>query len=111
MSTLAPAARRGDDALVGEILALLLRKLPLSAADEADLQMGITERVQQLQALMAGMRGGSDVGVVGLYGMGGIGKTTLAKAFYVEQAKVPAFMRRVLLHVGQEAEGNVLQLR
>ena len=69
--------------------------------------MGIAERVQQLQEAMSG----HDIGVVGLHGMGGIGKTTLAKAFYAEQAKLPVFERRVLLRVGQEAEGDILHIR
>ena len=69
--------------------------------------MGVAERVQQLQAAMAGR----DIGVVGLHGMGGIGKSTLARAFFAEQAKLPVFKRRVLLHVGQEAEGDMLHTR
>ena len=103
----ASAACRGDDLLVSQILTHLLLTLPLSVGDDTDPRMGIAERVQQLQAAMAG----HDIGVVGLHGMGGIGKSTLARAFYAEQANLPAFERRVLLHVGQEAEGNILHIR
>ena len=101
------AACRGDDLLVSQVLTHLLRTLPLSVGSDTGPRMGIAERVQQLQAAMVG----HDVGVVGLHGMGGIGKTTLAKAFYAEQANLPAFARRVLLHVGREAEGNTLRIR
>ena len=101
------AVRRGDDALVGAVLAHLLRDLPPPGENRTDPQMHITERVQQLQQAMAGQ----DVGVVGLYGMGGIGKTTLAKAFFAEQSKAPAFRRRVLLHVGQDARDGTLEAR
>lgn len=97
----------GDDVLVSEVLTHLLRTLPPPPEDDTDLRVGIEERVQQLQADMAN----KDVGVVGLYGMGGIGKTTLAKAFFAEQSKVPTFKRRVLLHVGQEARDGMLQVR
>ena len=99
------AGYRGDDLLVSEVLAHLLRTLPLSAEDETDLRVGIVERVQQLQEAMAGHD------VVGLYGMGGIGKTTLAKAFFAAQSKVPTFQRRVLLPVGQDARDGALEDR
>ena len=101
------AARRGDDLLVDNVLTHLLRTLPSSAENETDIRVDILDRVQHLQANMAGQ----DVGIVGLYGMGGIGKTTLAKAFFAVQSKVPTFCRRVLLHVGQEATGSVLEDR
>ena len=92
---------------MSEVLTHLLRTLPLTPEDEADPWMGVTERVQRLRAAMAGQ----DIGVVGLHGMGGIGKTTLARAFFAEQSKLPIFRRRVLLHVGQEAKDGILQDR
>ena len=101
------AARRGNDALVSQVLTHLLRSLPLSVGGDTNPRMGIAERVQQLQEAMSG----HDIGVVGLHGMGGIGKSTLARAFFAEQAKLPVFKRRVLLHVGQEATGDMLHTR
>jgi hypothetical protein len=98
---------RGDDALVSEIATHLLRTLPPPAEDEREQLMGITEQVQQLQEVITGQ----DVGTVGLYGMGGSGKTTLAKAFFSEQSKMPIFQRRVLLHVGHDAKDGILQDR
>lgn len=92
---------------MSEVLAHLMCALPLSASGETNPQIGIAERVRQLQAAMAGQ----DVGVVGLHGMGVKGKTTLAKAFFAVQGKAPSFRRRVLLHVGQEAEKDVLEAR
>ena len=93
--------------LVDNVLKHLLRTLPLSTDNTTGPQMGITKRMQQIQAAMARQ----DVGVVGLYGMGGIGKSTVAKAFFAAQSKVPTFQRRVLLNVGQDAKDNVLQTR
>ena len=101
------ATHRGDDVLVGDILASLLLLLPLSVNSKFDVQFGIAERVRWLQTEMADQ----DVGTVGLYGMGGIGKSTLAAAFFAEQSKLPHFQRRVHLHVGHDARDGVLQDR
>lgn len=85
----------------------LQRVLPLSAQEDTASGVLLAERVQQLQLAMSGQ----DVGIVGLHGMGGIGKTTLPRAFYAEQAKSPVFRRRVLLHVGQDAQDEMLRIR
>ena len=105
MVTRFPAAGRGDDLLVSEVLTRLLRTLPLTAETLPTPRVDITERVQHLnKAAMAGQ----EVGMVGLHGMGGIGNTTLATAFFTEQSKLATFRRRVLLHVGIEATGDMV---
>ena len=96
-----------------EILAHLLRTLPLPLEENTDHKVGVAGLVRQLKAAMAGQQ---DVGTIGLHGMGGSGKTTVARAFFAEQSRLPAFQRRVLLHVGQppeeaRAQGDVLQQR
>ena len=87
-----------------KVLAHLLDTLPLSADDGVEPRMGVAQRAQELKEVMAS----EDVGIVGLHGMGGIGKTTLAKTFFNMQCVLPGFSRRVLLHVGKEAEGDIL---
>ena len=79
---IADTTRSFESESIEKIIGYIFNKLNLEYIMVASYPVGLESRVQNLSKLLD--KGSGDVCMVGIWGIGGIGKTTIAKAIYIQ---------------------------